>query len=233
MGVVTQALTLLNREFPNDPKVLYTTTQYLSELANRKAQELIQKDPASAQAQELIAGALQARGKTDEAAAAYRKILKSYPKEPGIHYHLGQILVSRPLTPAVVEEARKEFEAELRVNPGSPAAEYMLGELAWRDRNLEEAIGHFRRAIGFDAGLAGAYLGLGMALNASGKYTQAIPPLETYVAMDSSDPAGHYQLSIAYARTGKKLKADRELKLVQEAAAKRGKQGAPGSSEPH
>ena len=214
--VVAESLIVLTREFPGDPKVLYITTRYYSELANRTAQDLIQKSPSSPEAETLIAEAFQAQGKWDDAAAQYRKILEQNPNQPGIHYQLGRILLSKPLDPTVTEEATKEFEAELKINPTSPAAEFMLGDLASRNQKADQAIEHFSRATQFDAGLAEAYLGLGMALNAAGKYSEAITPLKKYTDMDPSDPAGYYQLATAYARTGNKSEADRLLALQRQ-----------------
>ena len=214
--VVAESLIVLTREFPGDPKVLFITTRYYSELANRTAQELMQKAPSSPEAETLIAEAFQAQGKWDDATAQFRKILEQNPNQPGIHYQLGRILLSKPLDPTVTEEATKEFEAELKVNSTSPSAEFMLGDLAWRNQKTDEAIEHFSRATQFDAGLAEAYLGLGMALNAAGKYSEAIAPLKKYTEMDSSDPAGYYQLATAYARTGNKPEADRLLALQRQ-----------------
>jgi tetratricopeptide (TPR) repeat protein len=214
--VVAESLIILTQEFPGDPKVLYITTRYYSELANRTAQELMQKAPSSPEAETLIAEAFQAQGKWDDAAAQYRKILEQNPNQQGIHYQLGRILLSKPLDPTVTEQATKEFEAELKVNPTSPSAEFMLADLAMRNLRTDEAIEHFSRAMQFDAGLSEAYLGLGMALNAAGKYTEAIAPLKKYTEMDPSDPAGYYQLATAYARTGNKTEADRLLALQRQ-----------------
>ena len=58
-----------------------------------------------------------------------------------------------------------------------------------------------------------------MSLNSSGKFADAIAPLERYVKMQPGDPAGHYQLATAYARTGRKPDADREMGLQREAEA--------------
>src|SRR5215467_5187025 len=214
--VVAESIVVLTREFPGDPKVLYITTRYYSELANRTAQELIQKAPSSPEAETLIAESFQAQGKWDDATAQYRKILEQNPNQPGIHYQLGRILLSKPLDSTVTEEAKKEFEAELKVNHTSPSAEFMLGDLAWRNQKTDEAIEHFSRATQFDVALGEAYLGLGMALNAAGKYSEAIAPLKKYTEMDPSDPAGYYQLATAYARTGNKPEADRLLALQRQ-----------------
>jgi Flp pilus assembly protein TadD len=71
-----------------------------------------------------------------------------------------------------------------------------------------------------------AYLGLGMTLNTAGKFADAVAPLERYTKGVPDDPAGHYQLAIAYSRTGNKEAADRELQLQREALAK--KRDTPG-----
>ena len=234
--VVDESFIVLRREFPGDPKVLYITTRYYSELANRTAQELMQKAPSSPEAETLIAEAFQAQGKWDDATAQFRKILEQNPNQPGIHYQLGRILLSKPLDPTVTEEATKEFEAELRVNPTSPSAEFMLGDLAWRNEKSDEAIEHFTRAILFDAGLAEAYLGLGMALNAAGKYSEAIGPLKKYTEMDPTDPAGYYQLATAYARTGNRPEADRLLAVQRRLEKDKPRTVAPPPqdiSQPH
>ena len=214
--VVAESIIVLTREFPGDPKVLFITTRYYSELANRTAQDLLQRAPSSPEAETLIAEAFQAQGKWDDATAQFRKILAQNPNQQGIHYQLGRILLSKPLDPTITEEARKEFEAELKVNPTSPSAEFMLGDLASRNQKTDEAIEHFSRAMQFDAGLAEAYLGLGMALNEAGKYSEAIAPLKKYTEMDPSDPAGYYQLATAYARTGNKPEADRLLAVQRQ-----------------
>ena len=216
---VMEALELLNREFPSDPKVLYTTTHDFSELADRAAQRLLNQAPQSAEAQELIAEAMVARGQYQDATAAYRKILAQYPNQPGIHYQLGRILLAKPMTPEIASQARAEFEAELKVDPASPETEFMLGDMAFHDKNAPEAIRHFRRAIQIDAGFTEAYLGLGMALNAVGKYAEAAPSLEKYVAAAPDDPAGHYQLFLAYGRSGDKAKAQQQLALAQSTQA--------------
>ena len=81
-------------------------------------------------------------------------------------------------------------------------------------------MGRFSRASKLDEGFVEAYLALGMSLNSSGKFSDAISPLQSYVKMQPGDPAGHYQLATAYARTGRKAEAEREMALQRETAAK-------------
>ena len=67
--------------------------------------------------------------------------------------------------------------------------------------------------------LVEAYLALGMSLNSAEKFSEAVSPLEAYVKVQPGDPAGHYQLATAYARTGRKPEADRQIALQRETAA--------------
>jgi tetratricopeptide (TPR) repeat protein len=221
-----EALLLLNREFPHDPDVLYSTTHFFSALASRAAQELAATAPESHQAEQLEAEAFESQENWDKAIAEYKRILEQDPKVAGIHYRLGRIFLSK--SPADTENATAEFEEELKIDPDNASAEFMLGEMARQTGQWEEAIGRFSRAAKLDAGFQEAYLALGMSLNSAGKFSDAIAPLRSYINMEPGDPAGHYQLATAYARTGHKPEAEREMALQREAAAKR-PQGAPTS----
>jgi tetratricopeptide (TPR) repeat protein len=208
----------LNRIFPHDPEVLYLSTHFYSELASRASQELAATAPNSAQAQQLEAEAYESHGDLDRANLEYRKILEQDPERHGIHYRLGRIALSK--TPPDEESAKKEFEEELKIDPNNASAEFMLGETARQAGQWDEAISRFSKATHDDVGFDEAYLALGMSLNSAGKFNDAVSPLKTYVKREPGDPAGHYQLATAYARTGHKEEADKELTLQREAAAK-------------
>jgi predicted Zn-dependent protease len=210
------ALLLLNREFPHDPEVLYITTHYYGELASRASQELAATAPSSYQALELEAEAMESQSRWDDAAAAYKKILAESPNVPGIHFRLGRVTLSKSESPANTELARKEFEEELKIDPNNAAAEFSLGEIARRSGQWDEAIPRFTNACKLDPGFTEAFLALGMSLNSAERYGEAIGSLERYAKMLPADPAGHYQLSIAYARTGRKEDATREMAIQRQ-----------------
>ncbi len=218
-------LMLLKREFPDDPEVMYICVHYFSQMASRTSQELAAKAPASFQARRLEAEAFESQGKWDEAAGMYRGILKDNPNEPGVHYRLGQALLSKAGTSGSTDEARAEFQKELIVDPHNSASEFILGELDRQARRWDEAERHFTRASQMDAEFAEAYLGLGMTLTAAAKFAEAIKPLETYVKMQPDDPAGHYQLALAYGRTGNREGAQREAAAQKDAAARQSGRG--------
>ena len=201
---------LLNRDFPNDAEVLYLAVHTYSDLSLRASQSLLFAHPESYQVHQLNAEALETQGKWEEAAEEYRVVLSRSPNLPGIHYRLGRILLSKPETPTSREDAKKEFEAELRIDPANAGAEFVLAELARQADNNEEAIQRFTRATQDDAMFADAWLGLGRSLLAAGQPEKAIAPLETAVKLQPDNPAMHFHLAAAYRRSGRKADADRE-----------------------
>lgn len=216
-----EAVQWLNREFPHDPEVLYITTHAYSDLATRASLELARAAPDSYQAHEMNAEALELQGKWDEAEKEYQVILAKDPDLPGIHFRIGRLLLSKPNPPAdVAEAAKQEFTKELEIDPRNAEAEYVLGELARQAGQWQEAVSHFSRATQLDSGFTNAFLALGVSLVSDGKAAEAIAPLEKYEKLQPGDPAGHYQLAMAYSRTGRKEDAKREAALQREASQK-------------
>lgn len=213
-------LRMLNREFPRSPEVLYLSVHIYSDLSTRASQVLASVAPTSYQARQLNAEALEVQGKWDEAEKEYRRILEENPRAPGVHFRLGRNVLSKPETPTTAEDAKKEFEAELDIDPRNAGAEYVLGELAREVGRIPEAVEHFTRAARLDSGFGDAFLGLGMALVAEKRYSDAIPPLETAVKLQPGNPAGHYNLAIAYGHEGRKEDAQREAALQKATAEK-------------
>jgi len=230
------ALLWLNREFPSDPDVLYVTTHAYSDLSTRAALQLANTSPLSIPARELTAESFESQGKWDEAAAEYHRILEQQPSTPGIHYRLGRIILSKTPNAAMADDARKEFLAELEIDPKNAGAEYILGELARQAEQWDEAIARFSRATKLDANFGDAFLGLGFSLISVGRFAEAVPALETEVRLQPGNPTGHYHLAIAYARTGRKEDGDREMSIFRQAsqqALKRpGTEAPPSQAQP-
>jgi tetratricopeptide (TPR) repeat protein len=211
---------VLVREFPRDPEVLYVVTHAFSDLSLLSSQNLMREAPFSFQVHELNAEALEVQGKWDEAAAEYRRILEINPFLPGIHARLGRALISRPQpSPEVIEQAKKQFEEELEIDPKNASAEYVLGELAKGANDLSAAIHHYSRATKLDTTFAEAYLGLGTVLVTTKRFAEAIPPLEIYENLAPDSPSGHFQLALAYTGVGRKEDANREAALQRQTAA--------------
>jgi tetratricopeptide (TPR) repeat protein len=228
------ALMALRHEFPKDPDVLYLTTKVFLDIAVHASRELADIAPDSYQVRELQAENLESQNKWEEAAAIYRKILEENPEVPAIHFRLGRAVLSEPETPATVEEARKEFEQEVTIDPTNGSAEFWLGEIARRQARWDVAVPHFTAAIKLDPNLSEAMLALGMTFDSEEHFADAIGPLEQYTRTVPDDPAGHYQLAVAYLRLGRKEDSAREKGLVEHLSEKQsGLNPAPTTATPH
>ena len=87
---------LLNRQFPQDPDVLFVIVHAYSDLSTRTAQDLGRTAPNSFAAHKLNAEALEMQGKWEPAQIEYESIIKKDPNARGIHFLLGRLLLSRP-----------------------------------------------------------------------------------------------------------------------------------------
>ena len=212
--MVIDAIRSLTRSFPDDPEVLYITTHAYSDLASRQSLDLARKAPDSSQAHELQAEALETQGKWDAAAREYRIILQKFPDLPGIHLRLGRVLLSQPNPPPdMTQQAQKEFEAELKINPNNAGAEYILGEIAQQGETWDVAEQHYARATQLDPGFGDAFLRLGISRVSLKRYADAVAPLETAVKLEPDNPNAHYQLATAYTRSGRKAEADKQFEI--------------------
>jgi tetratricopeptide (TPR) repeat protein len=206
----------LSHDFPDNAEALYLTSHAYSELATRASQRLLEKAPGSVQAHRMTAEVYEMQGKLKDAADEYRKVLAIKPDEPGIHFALGRILLEGTPSADATEQARQEFEDELKVDPASVAAEEQLGEMAWEARQWNDAIARFQEALKIDPDAEAALVGLGKALVSAGRAPDAVMPLQKAVHLDPSDPTGHYQLSFAYRHVGRDSDAEKEMALYQE-----------------
>jgi tetratricopeptide (TPR) repeat protein len=141
-------------------------------------------------------------------------MIQKEPSSPGLHFLLGRSLLSRPNPDAkTFERAKQEFQKELELDPKNAAAYYVLGELASKEENWDEAIAQFSAAAKLDSNFAEAYLGWGFALVTMKRYQEAIPPLRIAERLTPGNPTVHYSLGTALIRIGQKEAAEKEFAL--------------------
>ena len=212
---------LLSHDFSSDPEILFMLVHTYSDLSARVAQELAQKAPHSVPAQKLNAEALEMQGKWDEAQTQYEDMLAKNPDEPGIHYLLGRLLLSKPQgDEAAIQKAKQEFEKELQIDPKNAGAEFILGEMAKQASQCEEAIPHFTRATQLDPTFGDAYMSLGFCLVTLKQWEPAIPPLQMAARLEPGNPSAHYNLALAYSRAGKRDEAEKEFAIHRKMTSK-------------
>lgn len=215
--VAGELLGQLARQFPNDPDVLYIAAHAYSDLSGRAAGELAQKAPLSVQARRMSAEAFELQGKWDEASKEYEAILARNPREPGIHFFIARILFSRPDAGAGWEDrAKQELQKELEIEPRNAVGEFLLGEIAKKSLDWDQAIAHFSKAAKLDAGFGEAFMEWGFALVTAKRYEEALAPLQTAVKLQPGNPAAHYNLGMALSRTGHSAEAEKEFAIQRQ-----------------
>ncbi len=209
----TSFMNWLKREFPNDPEVLYLAVHVYSDLSIRASQELYSRAPGSPQVFQMNAENYESQGDWKRAMGQYWLLLQHAPNQPGIHLRIGQLILAQPQTATSLDDARKEFEAELKNYPQNAMAEYYLGEIARQSDQLPEAIEHFWRATQLNASLGDAFFGLGRSLLDSDRTAEAVAPLETAAKLKADAAIVHFYLATAYQRMGRKEEAAKEFAL--------------------
>ena len=222
-GSALEFIHLLNKQFAQDPDVLFVIVHAYSDLSTRTAQDLGRTAPNSLAAHKLNAEALEQQGKWEPAELEYEGMIKTDPAAHGVHFLLGRLLLSRPdAGPDAPERAKQEFLKELQIDPSNAGAQYILGELARRDEKWDEAISRFSQATKLNPNFAEAYLGLGLSLVTVKKYEEAIPPLRTAERFMPGNPEVHHTLATALERSGHKEEAEKEFAIHRSLSSARG-----------
>jgi tetratricopeptide (TPR) repeat protein len=222
---------LLNKQFARDPDVLFIIVHAYSDLSTRTAQDLGRTAPQSLAAHKLNAEALEEQGKWQPAQLEYEEMIRKDPNARGTHFLLGRSLLSQPdAGPDATARAKQEFQKELQIDPTNSGAEYILGELARREENWEEAIARFSQAAKLDPNFAEAYLGWGVSLIGDKQYQQAIHPLRIAERLTPRNPDIHQALGTALVRSGQKEEANKEFAIHRSLSS--GASTTPNSEKP-
>ena len=114
------------------------------------------------------------------------------------------------------DEAKREFESELSVDPKQALALAYLGDIAMKENNFDEALALLRKAVGMKNDIGIAYLDLGAVLSEKGQYEAAAAALRRAVELDPTQPDAHYRLARAYKAMGSIAESQKELAKVRE-----------------
>lgn len=202
----------LEKRFPSDPDVLYEAARVHRLGWTYSMGRLLRTAPDSWRAHQLSAEVFENQGRWKEAAVEFRKAIAQNPVALRLHYQLGVVL-RRDTTD--LEPARKEFQAELALNPLDVAAEYYLGDIDLTQDKPLEAAGHFEQALKLHPQFAEALVGLGRAKLALQQTAEAIRSLELAVQIQPDMQAAHHHLMLAYRAAGKNKQAQHEEELAQ------------------
>ncbi len=203
-------IALLEKEFPADADVLYVSANYHMKAWNDAIYRMYQKAPSSYRVDELSAEVFETQGKYAEAIAEYRKGIAKNPKALNLHYRLGRALLQQSHDPAALGQARKEFEAELSVNPSDAVAEYQIAQILAAQQRKPEAAAHLERAVELRPDFPEALIAVAKLRSDAKRYGDAIALLERAVTLQPRNETAHYNLMIIYRNAGRTADAQRE-----------------------
>jgi tetratricopeptide (TPR) repeat protein len=199
----------LEKDFPADADVLYVSANLHLKAWNDTIYRMYQKAPASYRVNQLSAEVFETQGKYVEAVAEYRKAIEKNSKAINLHYRLGRALLMQSHEPANLELARKEFAAELGLNPSDAVAEYQVAQIL-AAQNKREAAAHFERAMELRPDFPEALIAVAKIRAESKQYAEAAKLLERAVQLQPRSEVARYNLMLAYRNAGRTADAQRE-----------------------
>jgi predicted O-linked N-acetylglucosamine transferase (SPINDLY family) len=131
---------------------------------------------------------LHQRGKLDEAAARYRRVLALHPR----HFDAVHLLGLTSLQQNHPEQALELIGAALGIDPRNGPALLNYGSALSRLGRHREAITSFSQAISGNPGLAAAFFNRGNALREIKRYEQAVADYDQAIALDANLVAACY-----------------------------------------
>ncbi len=202
-------VTELERAFPKDADVLYVAADYHMKAWNDAIYRMYREAPSSYRVDQLSAEVFETQGKYVEAIAEYRKAIEKNPKAINLHYRLGRALLQQSHDAANLDLARKEFQAELLLNPFDAVAEYQVGQILTAGQAKVEAAAHFERAAAIRPDFAEALIAVAKLRTEAKRYTDAIALLERAVKLQPRNESAQYALMMAYRNAGRMADAKR------------------------
>jgi tetratricopeptide (TPR) repeat protein len=195
----------LKAEHPADADLLYQTARRHMRLWNDTLMEMFQKTPASYRVNQISGEVFETQGRYAEAAAEYRKAIAKNPKALDLHFRLGRALLLHDRGPNTLEEARREFEAELAINAEDAASEYQIGQILVAQGKT--GLPRFERALRLRPDFTEAMIAVAKASVEAKQYPEAIQLLESALQKQPQSEAARYNLMLAYRNSGQMEKA--------------------------
>ncbi len=215
LNQAVDVLRILQRAHPEEPALLYTAYRTYMELASGTLSKLVEVAPESAEMHRILAQAQMSQDDYAGAIAQYRKALEVNPGLPGLHFELGQAILSSSTDEPARQEAEKEFRLALAENPADANSHYMLGEIEWLRNRPEKALEHDVEAIRLQPRFVDAQIALGKALTILGRPEEALEHLAEALRLEPENEVAHYRSAQAYRKLGRTEDAEHELAIFR------------------
>ena len=197
---------LLKGMRPNDPESFYLLASSYKKLGLRTMERMVETNPQSSRAHQLLGDSYFAQEMFQEAAREYEAALKIHPSNPELNFTLGNAFFKQ----MKFDLAGGAYSRAIELNPFHAEAHLMRGYGLVVFHRPTEAIPYLQRALELDANLVEAHAQLGKALAQMGQREEAVRHLEIAARIDE-DGSLHYQLFHLYRKLGELEKAKQAL----------------------
>ena len=201
---------------PDNPDVFYLAYRIYSDLAESAKNQLTILGPDSARIHLLIAEEFIKAGDATSAVHQYELAIAKDASLTGVHFELGEALLSESLSEESLSRASSEFELALKQDPRNAGAEGKLGVVEGLRGNTALAEKHYTRALSLKPDQLDALLGLGGIFRDRGDSAKAAEFYARAVKGAPLDESIHLRLAQTYRELNKRADADREMKLFEQ-----------------
>jgi len=207
---------------PKDVDLLYLLGHAYERLGKQEVAHLEQVAPGSSRSEQLLAESYASSNEWPSAVIHFQNALIASPNRAGLHAELGEVL----LRAGKVNRAIREFDEELRHDPGNLRALVRRGEARLIQENVEAALQDWERAITIDVGQTERLLGLREAGFGDSALEQLPDPTREKIQKLSGDlqnrtaPAAHLALAFLAEQNGNFSQAATEATLAASTARK-------------
>jgi tetratricopeptide (TPR) repeat protein len=201
---------------PKDADVFYLLGSAYERLGKQEVAHLERGAPGSSRSEQLLAESYAASSEWPSAVVHFQNALTASPNRAGLHAELGEVL----LRAGKVNQAIREFDEELRRNPGNLRAMVRRGEARLIQDNVDAALQDWEISLNIDVEQTERILGLretgfgDSALEQLPDSTrEKIQKLAEHLQTRNS-PAGHLALAFLAEQSGNLPQAKVESSLA-------------------
>jgi tetratricopeptide (TPR) repeat protein len=207
---------------PKDVDLFYLLGHAYERLGKQEVAHLEKVAPGSSRSEQLLAESYASSNEWPSAVIHFQNALVASPNRAGLHAELGEVL----LRAGKVNQAIREFDEELRRDPGNLRALVRRGEARLIQENVEAAFQDWEKAITIDVEQTERLLGLREAGFGDSALEQLPDPTREKIQKLSGDlqnrtsPAAHLTLAFLAEQNGNFSQAAIEAILAASTASK-------------
>lgn len=226
----------LAKRQPKSQQVWYLLGKVYIQLSEQALEKVQAIDPNSVWSHQVASEMAESLHNYDGAVLELKKALEIAPRQPGLHFKLGDLYwVQQQWEPAFTE-----FQAETAIDPHNCMAEWKLGNvLLQQSIRPEEALEDLNKALTACPSLAEARLDRGRLLLKMQRPQEAVPDLLAAAKSQPEESRPHFLLAQAYRALGRAADSQAEMKTFSEleerartATAERAKEAIHSKEKP-